>query len=67
MVLELLIVGLVEVASGALVHVATTAVEKKTSSDLDTRFVFFNSAQAAAALDTANLATLARLIVRGSV
>ena len=37
------------------------------SSDFDTRFVFFPLARAPAASDTAHLATLARLIVRGSV
>ena len=36
---------------------------QRTSSDFDTRFGFFPVARAAAASDTAHLATLARLVV----
>ena len=64
-VLMQLIVGVVEVASGALVQ--SRRPPSRTSSDLDTRFVFFLAARAAAASDTVHLANLARLFVRGSV
>ena len=64
-VLRQLIVGLVEVASGALVHVAATNVEDVVG--LGHTLCFFLSARAAAASDTAHLATLARLFIRGSV
>ena len=64
-VLKLLIVGLVEVASGALVYVAATAVEDFVV--LGHTRCLFSSAGAAAASDTAHFTTLARLIGRGSV
>ena len=59
--LGLLIVGLVEVASGALVQVAATAVEDFVK--LKAALRLFSSSAATAASDTDHLATLARLFV----
>ena len=61
MLIQFMVV-VVEVASGAFVIVAATAVE--TLSDVDNRFVFFPLARAVAASDTVHLATLARAFVQ---
>ena len=68
--LLLLIIGFVEAASGALVYIAATAViyfASRMSLKLQLRIGFFPATRAAAASDTAYLATLARLFVHGSV
>ena len=64
-VLGLLIVGFAEVASGALVHVAATAVEDVVG--LVTALWRFWEAPATPPFDTDHLATLARLFVQESV
>ena len=63
--LGLLIVRLVEVVSGALVHVAATGVKNVVG--LATALCYFPAARATAASDTDHLATLARILVGESV
>ena len=60
----LLIIGLVSAASGALVHVAATAVENVVK--LAHAFVLCSISSVAAAFDTARLATLPHSFVQRS-
>ena len=64
MVLVLLIIGFGNVASGALVHVTSTAIEAVVGLVLS--LCLFSSDVSGCSFDTAHLVTLARLFVQGS-